>query len=86
MYSIIEHIMSLGSKPIQEPKPCIYDQRIKCFQKLAEIQKNLKVADEEYISVSIIEGETHKNALNRMECFTKEYRKEYELCEKIMKY
>lgn len=86
MYSVIERIMSLGSKPFQEPTKCIYDERIKCLQKLAEIQQNLKSTDKEYINVSIIEGKTHDNALNRMECFTKEYKKEYELCEKIIKY
>lgn len=86
MFSVFDHIMSLASKKQPQPKLCIYEERIKCFQKLIEIQKNLKLSDEEYVNVSIIEGESHKNALNRMEVYTKEYKKEYELCEKIMKY
>ena len=86
MFSVFERIMTLGSKPSSTPpKLCIYEERIKCFQKLAEIQKNLKSTDEEYLTVSTKEG-FHENAWNRMECYTKEYKKEYELCEKIMKY
>jgi hypothetical protein len=87
MPSITERIMFLWSKPTAlVPHTCIYTERIKCFEKLAEIQKNLKSADEEYVNVSVIEGKSHENAWNRMEAHTKEYRKEYELCEKIMKY
>ena len=59
---------------------------LNAFKKLAEIQKNLKSTDDEYLNVSIIEGKGHENAWNRMECYNKEYKKEYELCEKIMKY
>lgn len=84
MSSIYESIKSIWSKPTM-PRTCIYEERIKCFQKLAEIQKNLKAADEEYLTVSFAEGKEHKNAWNRMEIHTNEYRKEYELCEKIMK-
>lgn len=85
MFSVFECIMSQGSKIHVKPQPklCIYEERIKCFQKLIEIQKNLKLADEEYINVSIIEGELHENALKRMEAFTTQYKKEYELCEKL---
>jgi hypothetical protein len=88
MFSVFERIMSQASKhQLQlQPKLCIYEERIKCFQKLAEIQKNLKSIDDEYLTVSIIEGKGHENAWNRMECYNKEYKKEYELCEKIMKY
>jgi hypothetical protein len=64
----------------------IYDERIKCYETLSKIQQNLKNADEEYVRVSTIEGTNHENALKRIEIFTTEYRKEYELCEKIMKY
>jgi DNA anti-recombination protein RmuC len=64
----------------------IYDERIKCYDTLSKIQQNLKNADEEYVRVSTIEGTNHKNALKRIEILTTEYRKEYELCEKIMKY
>jgi hypothetical protein len=86
MFSVFERIMSLASKPQPQPKLCIYDERIKCFKTLAEIQKNLQAADNEYLTVSIIEGTTHENALKRMELFTAQYKKEYELCEKIIKY
>ena len=85
MFSVLERIMSIGSKPTPL-RICIYEERIKCLQKLAEIQKNLKSADEEYANVSIIEGKPHKNALNRMEIHIAEYKKEYELCEKIIKH
>ena len=85
MPSLTDRITSLWSKPAPTPRVSIYEERIKCFQKLAEIQKNLKAADEEYANVSAIEG-FHENAWKRMELFTAEYRKEYELCEKIMKY
>jgi hypothetical protein len=85
MPSLTERIISLFYSKPQEPRQCIYTERIKCFEKLAEIQKNLQAADKEYVNVSIIEGEPHKNAWNRMELHTAEYRKEYELCEKIIK-
>ena len=87
MSSIYESIKSLWSKPEPaQPKTSIYEERIKCFQKLAEIQKNLQAADNEYINVSIAEGTAHENALKRMELFTAQYKKEYEMCEIIMKY
>jgi hypothetical protein len=87
MSSIYESIKSIWSKPTPTaPQTSIYDERIKCFQKLAELQKNLKATDNEYVTVSTIEGKTHENGLKLMECFTSEYKKEYELCEKIMKY
>jgi hypothetical protein len=86
MPSLTERITSLFYSKPQEPYTCIYTERIKCFEKLAQIQKNLQAADKEYVNVSVIEGEPHKNALNRMELHTAEYKKEYELCEKIMKY
>jgi hypothetical protein len=87
MSAVIEYVKSkFSSKPQPEPKLCIYEERIKCFQKLAEIQKNLQSTDNEYVTVSVIEGKAHENAWNRMELHTAEYKKEYELCEKIMKY
>lgn len=86
MTSISERIMSLWSKPTAPSPMNIYDERIKCFKKLIEIQENLKSSDNEYLTVSSIEGKAHENAWKRMECFTAEYKKEYELCEKIMKY
>jgi hypothetical protein len=86
MPSLTERIMSLWYKPTPPPFTCVYEERIKCFQKLAEIQKNLQSTDQEYLTVSSTEGTAHENAWKRMECFTKEYKKEYELCEKIVKY
>lgn len=86
MSTLIERMKYLWSKPTP-PRllTCVYEERIKCFQKLAEIQKNLQSADEEYANVSSKEG-FHENAWKRMELFTTEYKKEYALCEKIMKY
>jgi hypothetical protein len=86
MSSIAEHIMALWSKSPSPQFTCRYEERIKCFQKLAEIQKNLKSADKEYLTVSSTEGTAHENALKRMELYTSQYKKEYELCEIIMKY
>jgi hypothetical protein len=90
MSSIYESIKSIWFSAAKStstaPTLSIYDERIKCFQKLAELQKNLQSADNEYLNVSIAEGTAHENALKRMETFTSQYKKEYELCEKIMKY
>lgn len=88
MFSVFDYIMSLASRTQSKPQPqsCIYEKRIKCFNKLIELQTFIKSADEEYITVSSIEGKPHENAWKRMETYTKEYKKEYELCEKIMKY
>lgn len=85
MSSIYESIKSLWSKPTPQHKTSIYDERIKCFQTLIQIQKDLQSADEEYINVTIIEGKAHKNALNHMELYTAQYKKEYEMCEMIIK-
>ena len=73
MFSVLERIMSFGSKPQSKPesKTSIYDERIACFKTLTHLQKQIKFADEQ----SAIE-----------DTYTKEYKKEYELCEIIMKY
>jgi alpha-D-ribose 1-methylphosphonate 5-triphosphate diphosphatase PhnM len=68
-----------------EQSESIYIMREKCFKKLIEIQKNLSSADEQYVNVSTKEGKPHENAWNRMEAYTAQYKKEYELCEKTMK-
>ncbi len=90
MSSIYESLKSIWSSTVKSkpapPQPSVYDERIKCFQTLIELQKNLKSADEEYLTVSLTEGTAHKNALKRMELYTSQYKKEYELCEIIMKY
>lgn len=85
-HTLINRIFTLLGNKKSNPPKCIYEERIKCFNKLIEIQKNLKSADEEYVNVSIIEGKGHENAWNRMEAYTKEYRNEYERCEKIIKH
>ncbi len=88
MNTIVERAMNLISSKTSVPTKqteSIYIMRDKCFKKLAEIQKNLSSADEQYVNVSLIEGKPHENARNRMEAYTAQYRKEYELCEKVMK-
>ncbi len=87
MYAVIERIMTLfpSTTPAEEPYKCIYTERLKCFEKLAELQKNLQAADNQYVNVSTKEGKPHENAWKLMETYTAQYKKEYELCEKIMK-
>ncbi len=80
--NIIEYVKS----KFYSKESTIYDERIKCFEKLIELQRWLKSSDEEYVQVSTIEGKPHTNAYNRIECYTKDYKREYELCEKIIKY
>ncbi len=63
--------------------PSVYDERIKCLQNLIEIQKNLKSTDDEYLTVSMIEGKPHNNALDRLEALTNLYKKEYDRCAKM---
>ena len=48
-------------------------------------KKQLKYADEQYISISSIKGKARENALQCMELYTVQYKKEYEQCEQIMK-
>ncbi len=87
MFYVFERIMYSASKPSTiSSKSCIYEERIKCFQKLAEIQMNLQLADKEYHTTLSIEEKAHENTYNLMETYTKQYKNEYELCEKIMKY
>lgn len=62
----------------------IYEKRIDCFQKLMENQKLVARTDEEYISVSIIEGKPHENALNRLGIYQKEYKTLFEQCKTII--
>lgn len=67
MFSVFERLISFGSKPhphLQpqpQPKLCIYKERIKCFQKLIELQTNLKATSDEYINISRIEEKTLEN-------------------------
>ena len=91
MTSIPERIMSLWSftskstpipPPTPPPKTSIYDERIACFKILTHLQKQMKFADEQ----ASIEDKPNENASQTFESYTQEYKKEYELCEKIMKY
>ena len=86
MFSILDRMLnSIKSKP-SNPLQSIYDQRINCFTLLTKLQNDIKATDEEYFTVSSLEGKAHTNALDRLEALTSEYRKEYALCEKIIKY
>ncbi len=88
MFSIVEIMLnSIKSKTTpSKADMCIYEERMKCFQKLIEINKYLKKSDEEYATVSHIEGKSDENSWNRIKLYSEQYKKEYELCEKIMKY
>ena len=86
MSAVLEYVKScLVIKEAPKQTSSVYDERLECFKKLAHLQKQIKYADEQYVTVSLIEGKTHENALNCMEVYTKEYKKEYDLCEKIIK-
>ncbi len=92
MFSILDSMLnSIKSKPSEQSKTAtplssIYDQRINCFTLLTKLQNDIRATDEEYFTISAYEGKAHKNALDRLEALTSEYRKEYNLCEKIIKY
>ncbi len=64
---------------------CEYDQRIECFKKLMSIQQTIKHTNQERNTLASFEGTAHKNAESALESYTKDYRTEYEKCEKIMK-
>lgn len=83
MYDMIAFKWTKPTPPT--PKECPYEKRIECFQKLADLQRQLKAVDYEYVNVSIYKGKIHENALNRLEYYTKEYRKEYKRCQEIIK-
>ena len=90
MYSVIERMMTLypshTSTAQPEPYKCIYTERIKCFEKLAQLQKDLKAAEEQVSKVRLFDGMGHHNALNNVLARTADYKEEYVQCEKIMKY
>jgi hypothetical protein len=72
-----------SANPIKTP---VYDQRIDCFKKLMAIQQTLKHTEEETNTLGAFEGTAHKNAAAALEKYTKDYKLEYEKCEKVMKY
>ncbi len=92
MFSILDRMLnSIKSKSSEQSKTAIplqsiYDQRINCFTLLTKLQNDIRATDEEYFTISSLEGKAHTNALDRLEALTSEYRKEYALCEKIIKY
>lgn len=84
--SLYDSIAFIWTKPTPPtPKECPYEKRIECFQKLADLQRQLKAVDYEYVNVSICEGKVHENALNRLEYYHTEYRNEYKRCQEIIK-
>lgn len=88
MYSFMEKLMSSMYPTTKSiiPTKSIYEQRIDCLKHLISLQEQLKSTDEEYWSVSSYEGKAHKDAYERLEGLTSEYRKEYKFCEKIINY
>ncbi len=61
------------------------DKRIKCLDNLLQLQKDIVKIDEEYISITLIEGKTDRNAYRLLEHYISLYRKEYNRCEEIIK-
>jgi hypothetical protein len=60
-------------------------EKEKCIEKLTQLQKDLKAAEEAATKVKLFDGMGHHNARNNILARSAEYKKEYELCEKIMK-
>lgn len=85
MNSLVEKVKStlFSASPI---KTSVYDQRIDCFKKLMAIQQTLKHTEEETNNPVASDGNAHKNAAAALEKYTKDYKLEYEKCEKVMKY
>ena len=86
MFSILERMLNSVQPKHEVPTISIYDQRINCFTLLTKLQNDIRATDEEYFRISSLEGKAHTTALNNLEGLTTEYRKEYALCEKIIKY
>ncbi len=63
----------------------IYDETIKCLERLIEIQKKLKTNDGIFIRSSLIDGKSDKNAWSSVELLNNEYKNEYIRCEKIIR-
>lgn len=89
MFEVCKKIVSMyASTTAQEiPKMCIYEERIACFKKLSELQEKMKTTDKEYAtSMSSANTNQYENLKTDLEKYNNQYKKEYELCEKIMKY
>lgn len=61
----------------KEVEKSIYEKRISCLSRLLDNQR--------IMSVSFAEGNTHNNALRRLEIYEKDYKNTYEFCESILK-
>ncbi len=61
-------------------------KKIKCLEKLLSLEKKINEIGNEYVKISLIEGKSHENALNRLEIYQKEYKSTYEKCEQYLKY
>jgi hypothetical protein len=55
-------------------------ERSNCAEKLAQLQKNLKNAEDAAAKVKPFDGMGYYNAINEILARTKEYKKEYERC------
>lgn len=59
-------------------------EKEKCIEKITQLQNALKSAEEAATKVKLFDGMGHYKARNEILARTAEYRKVYELCEKIM--
>ncbi len=86
MPSLTDRILSLWSKrgTANAPVETIYEQRVQCLKNLTNMQLNLKQAEEQNATVTPTEG-LHTLAWNALDVHVKEYKKEYERCEPILK-
>jgi hypothetical protein len=76
MSSLYGSIETLWSKMIiGKPPKAIYEERIDCFKKLIELQERFKIMDK---TQHLSPEKDYLDYLNK-------YKKEYELCELIMK-
>lgn len=69
----------------KQPEKTLYEKRIECLSRMLDNQRITQRTDEEYITVSSVEGKTHENALNRLEIYQKEYKNLYETCKDILR-
>lgn len=73
------------NKTPKNPEKNIYEKRIECLENMLAIQRSLLNIDYEYVNVSLIEGKTHQNALDRLEIYEKKYNEIYIKCQNILK-
>ena len=69
----------------KEVEKSIYEKRIDCLAKLLDNQRVMNLTDKEYITVSQAEGNTHENALHRLEIYQRDYKNTYAKCQEILK-